>query len=73
MSKQWVIVGLYEDELEGLVCALPRDYTDEQALEILNRMVNNPTAADLIMMRDTKSIWLEKIDSKDAWWNDNCD
>ena len=73
MNKQWVIVGAYEDELEGLICALPKNYSDEQALEVLNRMVNNPTNADLLMIKGTTSIWLEKIEEKDAWWNDNCD
>ena len=74
MSKQWVIMGYYKDyNYDCLVCALPIGYTDEQATMVLNRMVHHPTDADRLMIGDAENLWLEEVDIKDAWWNDNCD
>ena len=74
MSKQWVIMGHYKDyNYDCLICALPIGYTDEQATKILNRLIYHPTDADRLMVGDAEQLWLEEIDIKDAWWNDNCD
>ena len=72
-SKQWVIMGSYSDCGAGLICALPFGYTDEQAAMILNCLIYHPTDADRLMVGDAESLWLEEVDIKDAWWNDNCD
>ena len=72
-SKQWVIMGSYSDCEAGLICALPFGYTDEQATTVLNRMVYHPTDADRLMIGEAENLWLEEVDIKDAWWNDNCD
>lgn len=69
-SKQWVIMGSYDDCEAGLVCALPISYTSEHAAAVLNRMVNSPTDADRLMIGDAKQLWLEEVDIKDTWWND---
>ena len=74
MSKQWVIMGHYKDyNYDCLICALPIGYTDEQATKVLNRLIYHPTDADRLMVGDAEQLWLEEIDIKDAWWNDNCD
>ena len=74
MNKQWVIMGYYKDcSYDCLVCALPIGYTDEQATMVLNRMVYHPTDTDRIMIGDAESLWLEEVNIKDAWWNQNCD
>lgn len=74
MSKQWVIIGYYKDyNYDCLVCALPIGYTDEQATMVLNRLIYHPTDADRLMVGDAENLWLEEVDTKDAWWNDNCD
>lgn len=74
MSKQWIIMGYYKDyNRDYLVCVLPIGYTDEQATMVLNRMAYHPTLSDRLMIGDAESLWLEEIDIKDAWWNDNCD
>lgn len=66
-------MGYYKDcNLDCLVCALPISYTDEQAAMVLNRLIYHPTDADRLMVGDTEMLWLEEVDIKDAWWNDNC-
>ena len=73
-SKQWVIMGYYKDcNYNCPVCALPIGYTDGQATMVLNRLIYHPTRADRLMIGDAESLWLEEVDIKDAWWNDNCD
>ena len=73
-SKQWVIMGYYKDcNYDCLVCALPIGYTDEQATMVLNRLIYHPTDSDRLMVGDAENLWLEEVDIKDAWWNDNCD
>ena len=69
-TKQWIIMGSYDDCEAGLVCALPFGYTFELAAAVLDRMVNSPTDTDRLMTGDAKQLWLEEVDIKDAWWND---
>ena len=71
--KQWAIMGAYEEIGSGLICVLPRGYTEEQAAQVVQRMSANPTDADRIMIGEAKIIWAEEVDASEAWWNSNCD
>ena len=68
-TKQWVIMGYYKNcNYACLVYTLPPDYTEEQAIMVLNRMAYHPTHSDLtIIGEDAEHLWLEEVD--DAWWN----
>ena len=72
-SKQWVIMGAYENIGSGLICVLPRGCDDTYAAKVIERMIKNPSNADLIMMGDAKIIWAEEVEADDAWWDENCD
>ena len=70
MTKQWVIMGAYENIGSGLICVLPHGYTEEQARQVVQRLTYNPSHADPIMMGDAKIIWAEEVEADDAWWDD---
>lgn len=73
MSKQWVIMGAYEEIGSALVCVLPRGCDGTYAAHVVKRMTLNPSHADRIMIGDAKIIWAEEIEIDEAWWDDNCD
>ena len=45
----------------------------EQAEQVLNRMLNNPTRDDEQTMLGKSNIRVQEVESKDCWWNYNCD
>ena len=73
MSKQWVIMGAYEEIGSALVCVLPRGCDDAYAARVVKRMTLNPSHAERIMIGDAKIIWAEEVEADEAWWDDNCD
>lgn len=69
--KQWVVMG-FDTHVQkaGLICVLPRNYTEEQARGVLYRFQNTPTPHDLITIGNNVSeLWLEQVSNEDAWWN----
>lgn len=72
-SKQWVVMGAYEEIGSALVCVLPRGCDETYAKRVIYRMTANPSHADRIMIGDAKIIWAEEVEADDAWWNENCD
>ena len=42
----------------------------ETAERVLDRMLNNPNAADIIVMEGHTNIRINEIEEKQAWWND---
>lgn len=69
--KQWVIMG-FDTRIQkaGLICVLPRNYSEEQARSVLYRFQNAPTASDRITIGDNIfELWLEQVSNEEAWWN----
>ena len=68
---EYIIVGDSE-KCEGclLYCGFKEN---EQAERVLNRMLNNPTLGDEQIMRGKSNIRVQEVESKDCWWNYNCD
>lgn len=73
MSKQWVIMGAYEEIGSALVCVLPRGCDEKYAAHVVKRMTLNPSHAERIMIGDAKIIWAEEVEANNAWWDENCD
>jgi hypothetical protein len=47
--------------------------TLENAKEVLNRMLNNPTENDKILMSGHTNFRIDFSEEKDCWWHRNCD
>lgn len=47
--------------------------TFERATEVLNRMLNDPTDQDKIVMQNHTNLRIEKVPKEDCWWHGNCD
>lgn len=72
MSKQWVIMGAYEEIGSALVCVLPRGCDETYAAHVVKRMTLNPSHVDRLMIGDAKLIWAKEVEFNEAWWNENC-
>lgn len=66
----YVIVGDTKDFKDCLVCICG---THENAENILNRMLNNPTENDKRLMSGHTNFRIEFIKEEDCWWYGNCD
>ena len=73
MSKQWIIMGTYEEIGSALVCILPYGCDEAYAERVVKRMTLNPSHVDRLMIGDAKRIWAKEVESNEAWWDENCD
>ena len=67
MDGEYIIVGDTEVYDGCLVCVCT---SFEQAEQVLNRMINNPTASDKKMIKGHKNLRIEKMNKEYCWWND---
>ena len=68
---EYIIVG-DSDKYKG--CLLYCGFKEkEQAERVLNQMLNNPTWGDEQVMLGKSNIRVQEVESKDCWWNYNCD
>ena len=68
---EYIITGDTEQFKSCLVCLCGKSL--DNAKQILNRMLNNPTSSDKRIMNGLTNFKIEKVDEKDCWWKDNCD
>ena len=71
MKGDYVIIGDTERFKDCLVCVIGNDVV--KALEVLNRMLNNPTEHDKRRMSGHTNFRIEFVEEKYCWWNYNCD
>lgn len=67
-GTEYIIIGDTDRFNDCLVCLAGR--TKEEAEEVLNRMINNPTDNDKKTMEGHRNFRIKEVDSKTAWWND---
>ena len=74
MNGEYIISADYE--INGKTCRClvqPAGYTMEQAEEVLDRMLNNPTKNDKALIKDGVNLGIEFLEAKHCWWNYGCD
>lgn len=71
MNGNYIIIGDTYRYKDCLVCIAGN--TLENAKEVLNRMLNNPTENDKILMSGHTNFRIDFSEEKDCWWNRNCD
>lgn len=71
MNRNYVIVGDTEKYDDCLVCVAGSTY--ERAENVLNRMLNNPTKNDKLLMIGCKNLRIEFVENKDCWWDNDLD
>lgn len=69
--NEYVIIGDTEKYNDCLVCVCGGSL--EFANSTLNRMLNNPTEHDKLLMNGHTNFRIKEVPEKDCWWNYNCD
>lgn len=67
-NAEYTIVGDTE-KYEGCL-VLACGASKEHAKEVLNRMLNNPTASDKMLIKGHKNLRIKKVTKNNCWWND---
>lgn len=70
-GKEYTIVGDSGTSKACLIYACGPD--KEFAEKVLEKMLTNPDENDLAVMKDLTNLRVKEVDSKDCWWNENCD
>ena len=65
---EYTIVGDTEKYGTCLIyaCGTNREHTEK----VLDRMLNNPDANDVLVMKGHTNIRINEVEEKKAWWND---
>ena len=68
--NDYVIIGDTKDYEGCLVCVC---FSLNNATEVLNRMLTNPTDNDKRIMQGCHNLRIKEVPEKDCWWHGNCD
>lgn len=70
-GTEFIIVGDTEEFDDCLIYTCGRDR--DRAELVLNRIINNPTENDKRVCEGHKNFRIKEVNSKNCWWNYNCD
>lgn len=68
--SDFIIVGDTETYKECLIYIC---YTEKNAENILNRMLNNPDETDKKFIKIYNNFRIKEVPEKDCWWRHRCD
>ena len=71
MNGEYIIIGDTEEYNDCLVYVIGKSF--EQAEQVLNRMINNPTDNDKKLIKGHTNLRIKKVNSEDCWWNKDYD
>jgi len=68
MNTEYVIMGDTERFNDCLVAVCGSD--KDHAMKVLNRMINNPTENDKLLIKGHHNLRVQEVNSGECWWND---